>query len=79
MDSCNSGYKEFNRKQGLLLKKARKAANFSQQDVANLLDVRQEMVSKYETGKSIIPSYHLLKFSRIYQKPITFFYMDTPD
>lgn len=65
----------FNSNVGNLLKKARKSAQFTQQEVASHLGVSQDTISKYERGKSTISSYNLLEFSRLYEKPITFFFM----
>lgn len=67
--------KEFIRHQGSLLRKARKEAKFSQQEVGSQLGVSQDIVSKLEKGDQAVSSYRLLELAKMYEKPITFFYM----
>lgn len=57
---------------GLQLKKARSEAGYSQEDVAKLIGVTWEMISRYENGRSS-PMRHLHKLAKIYAKPLTFF------
>lgn len=66
---------EFKKHQGLLLRKARKEARFSQEQVGTKLGVSQDIVSKLEKGDQAISSYRLLELAKLYEKPITFFYM----
>ena len=66
---------EFKKHQGSLLRKARKDARFSQQEVGTQLGVSQDIVSKLEKGDQAVSSYRLLELAKLYQKPITFFYM----
>lgn len=65
----------FKQHQGKLLQKARKQAKLSQTDVASYFNMSQDSISMYEKGKVSVNSYQLLEFSRLYKKPITFFYM----
>jgi transcriptional regulator with XRE-family HTH domain len=65
----------FKEKLGTLLKKARTSVNLSQEQVAAHFGVSQDTISKYERGKANISPYKLLEFSRLYEKPVTFFFM----
>ena len=67
----------FRKQQGQLLRKARKSTteNYSQSDVATILGLSQDTVSMYERGQQDVTSYRLLEFAKIYNKPVTFFYM----
>lgn len=72
----NSGIEEqFRKSQGSLLKKARKNTNYSQEQVGALFGVSQDTISKIENGKQTVNSYHLLEFAKLYNKPVSFFYM----
>lgn len=66
---------DFYQKQGKLIQAARKLANMTQDEVAAEFSLSQDVISKYEKGKLKIPSHTILKFSRLYNKPITYFFM----
>lgn len=55
------------------LKKARKEAGLSQEQVTNLLHKTQSYVSKIESGQRKIDIIQLKKFAKIYKKDINFF------
>lgn len=65
---------EFNASVGKLLAKARKEAKFSQTTAGDLLGLSQDSISKHEKG-SAVSAYRLKEFSKLYRKPISFFYM----
>lgn len=67
--------KKFKKEVGRLLRTARESVNMSQQEVATYMNVSQDAISNYELGKSNITPYKLLKFSRMYRKPVNFFFM----
>lgn len=67
---------DVNKKIGLKLKTARKSAEFSQESAAKKLGVNQDTISRLERGTTTISAEHLLNFSKLYSKPITFFYID---
>lgn len=69
---------KFNSLLGRKLRAARKSASMTQQEVASFMDCSQDSISKYERGNASIGSYKLLQFSRLYKKPINFFYMEVP-
>ncbi len=73
----NDQLTEFRKKQGKLLKKARKncGSKFSQSLVGEKLGLSQDAISKMETGEQPIDSYRLLEFAKLYERPVTFFYM----
>lgn len=73
-DVDDSEVSEFNASVGKLLAKARKEAKFSQTKAGNLLGLSQDSVSKHEQG-SAVSAYRLKEFSKLYRKPISFFYM----
>jgi transcriptional regulator with XRE-family HTH domain len=66
--------RSFNKSVGTLLKKARKQSNFSQEYVGDILGISQDTISKHEKGTPVT-AYRLKEFSKLYRKPITFFYM----
>lgn len=49
------------------MKKLRESCEYTQSDVAQLLNIRQEQYSKYETGKRDLPIKHLVSLSKIYR------------
>ncbi len=55
------------------LKKARKEAGLSQEQVANLLHRTQSYISKIESGQRKIDIVQLKKFAKIYKKSLDFF------
>lgn len=65
---------DFNASVGKLLAKARKEAKFSQTKAGDLLGLSQDSISKHEKGAAV-SAYRLKEFSKLYRKPITFFYM----
>lgn len=46
--------------------KIRQANNFTQQDIANLLQTTQQQYSKYETAKQEIPARHIITLAQHY-------------
>lgn len=66
----------FNQNVGTLLKKARLDADLSQEVVGEKLGLSQDSISKYEKGSNV-SAFKLLQFSKLYRKPISFFYMTT--
>ncbi|MGL5923801.1 helix-turn-helix domain-containing protein [Chroococcidiopsis sp.] len=71
---CKQSYKK---QLGQRLRDARESTNLTQEDVAAEFEISQGSVSRYELGKADLTSHQLLLFSKLYRKPITFFYMDT--
>lgn len=55
------------------LKKARKMANLSQEEVAKLLGKTQSYISKIESGQRKVDVVQLKEFANIYKKDITYF------
>ena len=55
------------------LKRARKEAGLSQEQVANYLRRTQSYVSKIESGQRKIDIVQLKRFAKIYKKDINFF------
>ena len=56
---------------GKRLRKLRKQANLSQQEVGKKLNLTSQAIANYENGKRDISSSMLLKFSKIYNVPIS--------
>ena len=67
---------DLNTKIGLKLKSARKSASFNQSTAAIKVGLTQDTISRLERGTTTISAEHLLKFSKLYCKPVTFFYLD---
>jgi transcriptional regulator with XRE-family HTH domain len=67
----------FNLALGQKLRSARKSASLTQNEVATFMELSQDSISKYERGNSEVAPYKLLQFSKLYRKPITFFFMDS--
>ena len=55
------------------LKKARKEANLSQEEIAKILGKTQSYISKIESGQRKIDIIQLKKFAKIYKKDLSFF------
>ncbi len=66
---------KFKQSVGKLLRKARESAKFTQEEAATKMQMSQDNISKFERGKAPVSSYRLLKFSKLYSKPITYFFM----
>jgi len=66
---------EFRKNQGKLLRKARKTAEYSQEEAGKYIGVSQDIISNFERGKQSASPYKLLQFAKLYNKPVTFFYM----
>ncbi len=49
------------------LKKYRESNNYTQGQIAHILQTRQEQYSKYELGKREIPVHHLITLSMLYR------------
>lgn len=67
----------FNKELGLRLRAARKSANMTQQEVAARFNLSQDSISKYERGRSSVPASKLYQFSKLYEKPVSFFFMNS--
>jgi transcriptional regulator with XRE-family HTH domain len=55
------------------LRKARKEANFEQNEVAKLLSKTQSYISKIESGQRRVDLVQLREFAKIYKKPLNYF------
>lgn len=64
----------FNKEVGRLLQKARVSASMSQEQVGKELNISQDAVSRHENG-SVVSAFRLREFARLYEKPVSFFYM----
>jgi transcriptional regulator with XRE-family HTH domain len=67
----------FNRQVGEKLRSLRKAKNKSQASVGADFSFSQDVVSEIERGKRPLEAYELAAFSSYYEKPITFFFMNS--
>lgn len=56
------------------IKNARKLKGFSQQEIADELEISKQMVSKYESGTSMPTSSKLIKLSRLFDLKIDYFF-----
>lgn len=57
----------------LCLVDARKARGMTQVEVARALGIRQNQVSRMETGERMVNAVELAAFSRLYRKPLGYF------
>lgn len=48
------------------LKEIRKDKDLTQEDIAKVLNIKQEQYSRYESGKRDIPVYYLIKLAEYY-------------
>lgn len=48
------------------LKELRKNKNLTQNDVAKILEIKQEQYQRYESGKRDLPLNYLIKLSKFY-------------
>jgi len=55
------------------LKKARKSAGLSQEEVAEILGKTQSYISKIESGQRKVDVIQLKEFAKIYKKNLDFF------
>jgi transcriptional regulator with XRE-family HTH domain len=55
------------------LRGARKEAGLSQADVARALGCAQALVSKVETGQRRLDVVELIRFAKLYGKPLSYF------
>ena len=55
------------------LKKARKGANLSQEEVAKILGKTQSYISKIESGQRKVDVVQLKELAKIYKKDINYF------
>lgn len=78
-ESSQTKQSSFKISQGKLLRKARKGANLTQEQVASEFGLSQDTISKYEKGEYNVDSFRLMEFSKLYAKPITFFFMSVPE
>jgi len=67
------GYPERYRLFRAKLKQARIDAGLTQQQAAKLMGIRQQCISKCETGERRVDFIELIEFSRIYNKPVSYF------
>lgn len=65
----------FSKNLGDRLQKARKSNKLTQKTVAEKLGTSQKRISDIEAGNCKHSAFDLLQFSKIYQKPISYFYM----
>ena len=56
------------------IKNARSLKGFSQQELANMIGVSKQMISKYEKGDSMPTSSNLLKFGKSLKVKIDYFF-----
>lgn len=56
-----------------LLRRARKEAGMTQQEVAKALRLPQSQVSRCESGERRVDVIELLAFARVYRRPLTDF------
>lgn len=68
---------EFNQQIGEKLRKLRKASNKSQAKVGSDFALSQDTVSEIERGKRPLDAFELASFSKYYEKPITYFFMNS--
>lgn len=55
------------------LKKARLEANLTQVEVSRILECHQSYISKSESGERRVDFVELVRFSKIYKKPLDYF------
>lgn len=67
----------FNRQIGEKLRKLRKASNKSQASVGADFELSQDVVSDIERGIKTISAFELAVFSRYYEKPVSYFFMNS--
>jgi len=67
----------FNQQVGEKLRSLRKARNKSQASVAADFAFGQDVVSEIERGVKTISAFELVAFSAYYEKPITYFFMNS--
>jgi transcriptional regulator with XRE-family HTH domain len=67
----------FNQQVGDKLRRLRKAKNKSQASVAADFSFGQDVVSEIERGVKTISAFELAAFSAYYEKPITYFFMNS--
>ncbi|QIW88455.1 hypothetical protein [Pseudanabaena phage PA-SR01] len=67
----------FNQQVGDKLRRLRKAKNKSQASVAADFSFGQDVVSEIERGVKTISAFELKAFSEYYEKPITYFFMNS--
>lgn len=67
----------FNQQVGDKLRRLRKAKNKSQASVAADFSFGQDVVSELERGVKTISAFELAAFSAYYEKPITYFFMNS--
>lgn len=65
---------KFNKAVGNMLHEARVSANMTQEQVGAELSISQDIVSRHEKGANI-SAFRLRQFARLYEKPVSFFYM----
>lgn len=63
-----------NRLVGNNLKQMRLASSYTQEDIANFLQVTHNRISRYESGKTDLPAVFILRLSQYLNvNPLTFF------
>lgn len=66
--------KIFKKNLGYKLANARKKAKFTQKEVATKFGLSQDIISKYELGTREPSLYTLVKFAKLYEKPVIYFF-----
>jgi len=68
---------DFNKQLGKRLQNARKASKLTQSEAAVHFNMSQDTISKYERGLASVPAPRVLQFSKLYDRPVSFFFMST--
>lgn len=61
---------------GQLIKKEREKRGVSVEELSSLLNIEKELLDRYEKDKSYIPFTTLLYLSKIFKKPLGYFFQD---
>lgn len=64
---------------GAKIKRKRKAAHISLEQLAQEVNVSAQALSKYESGETNVPAYFIYIFSKKLNTPISYFYEDLPN
>jgi transcriptional regulator with XRE-family HTH domain len=61
------------------IRRARKEAGFSQDELGEILGVSDKTISAYEVGRAVPPFFNLMKLAKLTQKPISYFSDESPE